>query len=124
MTWREIADLLGGEARKVSRLSKVDNSKTLSIAGKDLLAVQAKTKKAVDAAVSAFVKTKSWPALSEDETAILARRLLFAENLLRGFVMQKMKDGRQFFPTEPGCSETEVLEFLLIDAWQRYGLLA
>ena len=124
MTWREIADLLGNEARKLSKESKRDVSKQLASSGKELLGLQAATKRAVDSAVVSFAKNKSWPPLSEDETAMLAKRLLFAETLVRGFVMQRMKDGRQFFPSESGWSEADVVEFFLIDAWQRYGLLA
>jgi hypothetical protein len=49
--------------------------------------------------------------------------MLFAENLLRGLALLKNKDGKLLFQCEPDLTDAELLECILVDAWERYGLL-
>ena len=121
MTWRELADLMGQEARKLA-LGQ-DISKTLKLSGAALLNVQVRTKKSVDAAIVAYCREQKWPELEVESRLMLARRLLFGEMIVRGFAMLKGKDGKCPFPENSGWDQASLLEWTLIDAWQRYALL-
>ena len=123
MTWRELADFLGNQARKISLESKSDISKTLALSPSELLVFQAKTKKSVDAAIVSFCGERKWPKLDQESSSMLVRRMLFAETLLRGFALLKNKDRKPLIPCEPDLTDAELVECLLIDAWERYGLL-
>jgi hypothetical protein len=122
MKWRELADLLGKEAQKCGLGLGHELAWVLKAKGPELLALQNESKNAIDAAVFQFSQSRTWPELDLKKRAILTRRLIFAEGIVRLLASAKATDGERI-AHDSTCTEPALIEWALIDSWENYELV-
>lgn len=122
MTWRELADVLGVEAQKIGLGLGEGLAPFLKASGLEMLRFQCQTKVAVGAAISQFAQHRTWPDLGAQDRCMLTRRLLFAEGLARGLAAAREPNGIRIVP-DPVNSESALIEWALLDAWEGYELI-
>lgn len=128
MTWLEASKILDEQrallapgALELSALRKIGTE-----AGDVFLSVASQTQKCLEAAIRCFTRNGSWPHLGNDEVTVLVLRLDWGASmaLLLGSA-SRGPSSRRFVPDlAPDVVEEDVLEWLLIDAWELHALPA
>jgi hypothetical protein len=116
MTWFECRDKLDSELASLQKEGVFPH-----LSGMELVALQAETRKTLNAAVHKYATTGNWPALSHNEQTMLYQRLVFGCGLAR--LMAGPRGQSQEWPIlDSTRSGPVVIEWLLRDAWEYYEL--
>ena len=122
MTWTELTKILGAEYRKL-RPGKVSAAESYLGRVNSLARAERQNSPRLDGLIRSYIQTREWPALHPNDLFFLRERIRFAcEYSGMASISLRHPRGLLGTPTPRGEEDNAILEFLLIDQWNRSGV--